>query len=315
MPSYQHAAFVGEAVRSALAQTVQDIEVIVVDDASTDGTPDVVEAIRDPRVKLVRHGINRRLHARNTALALARGEFVAFLNSDDVWEPTKLERQLEVMRARPEIGACFTGVATIRAGNRLSAESCFDDGAAEKTTEQWLRTLAERTPFCISSALVRHELMCRVGPFRFSLQQRSDHEMWVRLAAVSGVHVVRGYLTRMRIIEGRNLGAASPRTLSLQLMELSDVLGHYAQQPLLGRLASIFPELPLDPKGDPLINLVQVVLALARVSHGHRLNADRVLARLLDEPDTRERIMSAFGVQVLRMFWDNRVALGTNTLN
>jgi len=308
MPSYQHAAFVGEAVGSALAQTVQNIEVIVVDDASTDGTPDVVEAIGDSRVRLVRHTRNRRLHARNTALSLARGEYVAFLNSDDVWAPTKLERQLEVFRARPDIGLCFTGVRMMLDTKVLDVRSSFDDGSKIRTPGQWLRTLVERTPFCISSGMARHELLRQVGPFRVLLQQRSDHDMWVRLAAVSGVHVIPELLTQMRVRVGHNLGG-TPRARSLQLIELADVLENYAKQPLLGRLPSIFPDLPLDPQGEPLFNLVQVVLALARLSLGHKLSADRVLSRLIDDPESRERLLTAFGPQLLQLFWENRTAL------
>ncbi|WP_114576069.1 glycosyltransferase [Saliphagus sp. LR7] len=108
VPTYQRAAVVGGAVDSALAQTVEEIEVIVVDDGSTDDTEAVVSAFDDPRVQYVAHDRNRgRSAARNTGIAHAEGEYVAFLDSDDRWLPAKLERQLSVLEERsPEwIGA------------------------------------------------------------------------------------------------------------------------------------------------------------------------------------------------------------------
>ena len=102
IPSYNHAPFVGRAVESVLAQTYSALEVIVVDDASTDGTATVVADIKDPRLRLIRNAKNGLRHPRNLALGLAQGKYVAFQNSDDVWLPEKLERQ--VARAMLEFG-------------------------------------------------------------------------------------------------------------------------------------------------------------------------------------------------------------------
>ena len=87
LPSFNHAAFVGEAVQSVLDQTFRDLELIVVDDASSDETADVVASIHDPRLTLIRLSENRAVHARNLALSQARGQYVAFQNSDDIWVP------------------------------------------------------------------------------------------------------------------------------------------------------------------------------------------------------------------------------------
>lgn len=97
MPAYNTAKYIDEAIQSALQQTVQNIEVIVVDDASTDGTPEVVKAIEDPRVRLYEFSENLgAAAARNQALQEAKGQWVAVLDSDDWYAPNRLESLLAV---------------------------------------------------------------------------------------------------------------------------------------------------------------------------------------------------------------------------
>lgn len=97
LPSFNHAQFVTEAVNSVLNQTVKELELIVVDDGSTDGTAEIVAAMRDPRLQCIVLKDNRRLNPRNVGLNLARGQYVAFQNSDDRWEPTMLEKQIALL--------------------------------------------------------------------------------------------------------------------------------------------------------------------------------------------------------------------------
>ncbi|MFQ5688779.1 MAG: glycosyltransferase family 2 protein [Gemmatimonadota bacterium] len=112
IPTYNYGRFLPEAIRSVRQQTVADreiVEIIVVDDCSTDETPDLLAAIDDPRLTVIRFEENRGIaDARNAGLERARGEFVAYLDADDRWKPDKLERQLEVMRAEPSVGLLFT---------------------------------------------------------------------------------------------------------------------------------------------------------------------------------------------------------------
>ena len=96
---------VGETLRSVFAQTLQDFEIIIVDDGSTDGSPELIEReFRDSRITIVRQRHLTLRVARPLALAHSTGEFIAFLDSDDLWAPTKLERQVAVARARPDAG-------------------------------------------------------------------------------------------------------------------------------------------------------------------------------------------------------------------
>ena len=103
IPAYDRERSIARAIAAVLAQTYPAIEIVVVDDASTDGTAARVEAIGDPRVRLVRHAKNRgAAAARNTGVEAARGAFIAFQDSDDDWLPEKLARQAAHMASLPD---------------------------------------------------------------------------------------------------------------------------------------------------------------------------------------------------------------------
>lgn len=103
IPVYNRAIFVGAAIESILAQTFADFELIVIDDGSTDATPDMVRSFADPRIRLVGHECNLGIPAaRNSGLAAARGRYVATLDSDDVAHPKRLERQVAFLDAHPD---------------------------------------------------------------------------------------------------------------------------------------------------------------------------------------------------------------------
>jgi glycosyltransferase involved in cell wall biosynthesis len=108
VPAYQAECFVAGAVRSALRQTHRTLEVIVVDDGSTDGTVARLASIRDPRLRVLRQENAGTAAARNAALAEARGSYVAFLDSDDRWFPEKIATELAILQSAPTIGIAYS---------------------------------------------------------------------------------------------------------------------------------------------------------------------------------------------------------------
>jgi glycosyltransferase involved in cell wall biosynthesis len=108
IPAHNTERYVAEAVTSVLTQQVSDLEVIVVDDASTDNTAQVVADLGDPRVRLVRLDKVGVGAARNRGICLARGRFIAFLDADDRWCAGKLTRQIALLEAEPDVGFVFT---------------------------------------------------------------------------------------------------------------------------------------------------------------------------------------------------------------
>ncbi|MCX7150233.1 MAG: glycosyltransferase [Rhodocyclales bacterium] len=314
IPSYQHAAYVQRAVESVLEQTVKDIEVIVVDDGSTDGTPDIVSRIPDPRLRLIRCAENRREHARNLGLGMATGRYVAFQNSDDEWSPDKLAQQLNVLEDRPEVGASFTEVVIID-GTGLPAANTwatgiFSDGKTKPSAEEWLRAFFKGNCLCISSAVVRHHLLDRIGIFRPSLVTLSDLDMWIRFAAISELDVMPEPLTFMRVDGDRNLSGPGETKAVRTMFEMVDVLENFARPPLLHRLPTLFPDANLAAKQDPIVNLALFAgYAAANGGLAHRFLADRVLSRLIDDPENRKKIVDACGSGAIKFFWQNRSKL------
>lgn len=110
IPTFNRSHYVGAAISSALGQTLNDIEVVVVDDGSTDATTQLLESINDPRLRVIRHESNRGIpETRNTGLSAARGRYIAWLDSDDVARSNRLAEQVAFLEVHPEIamvGAC-----------------------------------------------------------------------------------------------------------------------------------------------------------------------------------------------------------------
>jgi glycosyltransferase involved in cell wall biosynthesis len=108
IPTYNYAHFVGEAINSVLAQTIDDLQILVVDDGSTDNTPDILASLDDPRIEVIRTPNQGICATHNEGLARAEGEFIAFLGADDRFRPDKLERQVQMMKAEPDLVAVLT---------------------------------------------------------------------------------------------------------------------------------------------------------------------------------------------------------------
>jgi len=201
--SYNYGRYVGAALASVRNQTVGDVECIVVDDGSTDNSIEVIESfLDDTRFRLIRlenGGVSR---ARNVGLSAAHGRFVAFLDADDVWQPTKLERQLRRFTADPSLGVVFTR-RTIIAGNGVR-QPCADGMPPEG---EIVGPLFRQNFVCFSSAIVTTEAITRVGGFDEQLGLAIDYDFWLRLASLYRVGVVDEPLVAYRIGHGANLSS------------------------------------------------------------------------------------------------------------
>jgi len=191
---------VRRAIESVLAQTCQDFEIIVVDDASTDGTPAAVGAFGDPRITLIRHERNRGgSAARNTGFRASSAEFVAFLDSDDEWLPSKLERQLEVFdRSDDRLALVYTG-----------AERIFADGSVSRHVPRRHADLAralltENVIGETSLGMVRRSALETVGGFDEDLPSCQDLDVWQRVCSRFSADVVPDPL--VRIANGSDAG-------------------------------------------------------------------------------------------------------------
>jgi glycosyl transferase family 2 len=176
--TWNRAHLVGRAIDSALAQTFEDIEVLVVDDGSTDGTPEALARFDDRRLRTVRlernSGISR---ARNTALALARGEWLAFLDDDNEWLPDYLSRQLALAASRPnsDVVYCRAQRRDGRTGHDGVMPEVIREGPVFRhVLRGWLPLM--------SCALVRRSALREVGGLDEALKASEDRDLWLRLA-------------------------------------------------------------------------------------------------------------------------------------
>jgi glycosyltransferase involved in cell wall biosynthesis len=196
IPTYNYGRFIGETVASALAQHYSPIEIVVVDDGSTDDTQERVAAYGD-RVKYICQKNRGVSAARNTGIRASQGELIALLDSDDLWLPEKLERQVAAWIRERDSGLVATERFAIdETGRRLDYDE--EHCAREDSCELTMRDLLEFPAFSPSSVMARKDALLAVGGFDEGLTAAEDMEMWVRVAARFRVLRLNATLTAQR---------------------------------------------------------------------------------------------------------------------
>ncbi|MGH2372894.1 MAG: glycosyltransferase family 2 protein [bacterium] len=180
LPTYNRARLLPRAISSVLAQTCRDFELLIIDDGSEDETAEVVAGFRDPRIRYERIAHRGYAAALNRGCAVASGEALAFIDSDDEWLPTKLERQLNALRSHgAEVGVVVTGS---RAVNDVTGEVRAHPVRAGGVVWLFDALLERRIPTTFPAVVVRRECFDRVGAFDESLDAGQDREWLLRVA-------------------------------------------------------------------------------------------------------------------------------------
>jgi len=211
IPSFNRAHMIADALDSIADQTYRPVEIIVVDDGSEDNTEKTVadwktahEQDGELSVSYVKQPNQGGNVARNRGIREASGDFIAFLDSDDVWHPSKLEKQMSVMMADAEIGAVYCGL------QQVDLESGKVVEVNERTYPQGnilSQMLIHDVTAPTSTYLVRHSVFDKVGSFDIHLQARQDWDMWIRVSASFKIACVPEVLMDFRDHSG-------PRTFS-----------------------------------------------------------------------------------------------------
>jgi len=181
IPTYNRAHMIGRAIQSVLSQTYQDFELIVVDDGSTDNTQEVVKSFNDSRLRYIRREENSGTSAapRNTGIKLARGEYIALLDSDDEWLSEKLEKQLNKFESvSSDTGLVYCGYVCIngRTGETLRKYIPTERGDVFKSNVEGSIHLGDTTP------LVRKECFQKVGVYDTEFLGFQSCDMWIRIS-------------------------------------------------------------------------------------------------------------------------------------
>jgi GT2 family glycosyltransferase len=212
IPAYNAQCTILETVDSVLQQTFFDFELIVIDDGSIDQTVELLKKISDPRLKVFSYTNGGLPVARNRGIAHASGDYIAFLDADDVWTLDKLELQLAALKAVPEAGVVYSWTCNMS----QTGEAFYPGHSVTYSGNVYAQLLLGNFLASGSNCLIRRDAIASIGEFDPALKSYEDWDYWLRLAARYPFVVVPKY----QILYRQSPGAMSSKI---------DVMEHYSQ--------------------------------------------------------------------------------------
>lgn len=202
IPAYNPGALVIDAIESVLAQTFQNFEIIVIDDASTDATYEQLRVYGD-RIRYVRQNHSGPAVARNRGVLLSCGQYIAFLDADDIWMPEKLEKQLPLLEQVPKNVLVYsdfnkTSIPDENLRSGLQAREHWVEGKE-------FQSLLRQNFIHMSSVLVRKDALAEAGLFDPKFTSAEDWDLWIRLADVGSFGFVDEILSHYRVHEDQSV--------------------------------------------------------------------------------------------------------------
>lgn len=194
IPAYNAMSFLPKTLDSVLQQTFTDFEVLIVNDGSSDNIVQWANSLTDERVKLISQSNQGVSTARNTAISKARGEYIAFLDADDLWQETKIEKQVQFLDNNPTVGLVATWMILIDEQGNLGSEVKLDfkQGNVKK------KLMEVNLISCGSIPMVRCDCFDAVGLFEPNLRFGEDWEMWMRIAEKYNFGLIKELLVYYR---------------------------------------------------------------------------------------------------------------------
>jgi glycosyltransferase involved in cell wall biosynthesis len=196
IPAYNAIRYIAETMETVITQTYQDFEVLIVNDGSTDDTPNWVSQFcqQEAKVRMISQ-VNKGLPgARNTGIKESRGEYIAILDADDLWEPTKLQKQVDSLDSHPEAGLCYTWTALADSEGKATGRVVTSHAEGKV----WQQLTEINFVCCGSTPMIRRHCFETVGFFAEDLLFSEDWDMWLRIAAKYPFVVVKEPLIRYR---------------------------------------------------------------------------------------------------------------------
>ena len=310
--AFNHAPYIRQTIHSILNQSFQDFEIVVTDDASTDGTAEILRSFTDPRIRLQTLPRNLGISgAMNATLARARGRYFAILNSDDWALPDRLRRQVDFLEANPAVSLAFGLPQTVDDdGNPIEAWSGFAQPLQwpDFSRRSWLRQFFfTGNCLCAPTAMIRREAYEAVGSYDRRLTNLQDLDMWIRmLLAGQAIHLLPEPVTAFRIRANlANVSAPRPDTRLRTKFETGRILHHFA-----GFDATLFDEVFGDataeipsPWDTPAQRVATLALRDARLEYqSFALDVFHATARNDDDFDRLRRLtgaVDAYGSRII----------------
>lgn len=230
IPTYNRSGTIARAIRSVLKQSYPSIEILVVDDGSTDNTKEVLQPFGES-IRVLEQSNAGPSAARNRGLAAARGEFVAFLDSDDEWMPSKIARQIDLFSQDIVCCVCNTELT----GGKDHGETSFSMAGLHTRTGRWLnpsQVLATRFLLFNQVMMARKEILLQVGGFANHLWLLEDYDLALRLSLLGSWGIVSEPLVRKDDDTG-GLGVQGMKHHQRRLRAHDDVLSSFLLNPLL----------------------------------------------------------------------------------
>lgn len=299
MPTYNHARFVEQAIRSVLDQSFGDFEFLIIDDGSVDGTADVVRRIQDSRISFT--ALERNAGACtvvNTLLQRMTGDYYCILNSDDMYLPGKLQTQFSFMESHPEYAATFSTVRVIDEHGRPVENSRVAQAfkVVGGTRHEFLNRLFHANFLCHPSVMLRTSVLRKAGRFDERLRQLPDHDLWIRVAQHGNIHIAAEPMLMFRD-HGGNTSRKTPTSAFRTAHEQRFILERYRSITDIPDLLQIFPALR-DRFPKPADGTHEFLLAHAALSVPSNQHADfavETLFRLMNDPQQAALLERAYG--------------------
>ncbi len=296
IPVYNGEAFVGQAIESVLAQTWPHLELIVVNDGSTDGSAEVIGRYRD-RLVLVEQSNQGVAAARNAGMQRAKGDFVALLDQDDWWRPEKLARQVPLLAANPRVGLVHTAVDHYDQTRQQWVGPLNPQAKPERLVGQCFRQLLLDNQIYNSTVLLRRAALEQVGLCDLSIRGNTvqDYDLWLRIARHWELAFVPEPLVVFRIHSGqgtwdRRLMLSEEARLLERVLAEEGLTGDWE---LRGRMARLYDQ-----------------LGTAQLEAGDRRGARQSFRRALQwQPTGRARLLWLIGwlpspvIRCLQALW------------
>ena len=247
LTSYNHGDYIGESIESILNQTFKDFELVILDDASTDNSVEVIKKYKDKRIKTIFRKKNLCRAICKEIIEPLEGEYIAIAHCDDKWEKDKLEKQVKYLDKHKNTAACFTWVGLINENGEILSDqqkSYTVFNVKNKTRYEWLNHFFNvGNCLCHPSVLLRKSVQINDDLYTNGLGALPDFYRWVKLLLKYDIHILEEELTYFRVrSNGENSSGINPANLIRNSFDVYKVLDLYKSIEDKNMFLKIFPE-------------------------------------------------------------------------